>query len=104
VVVDFAPLPVGQTDFALYYKFYGYGDTGFEGVRHITTETATEVRDHYRRELMKSKWAVEAVGETKLVIYGPPDDAPRKVEFRVDTFEFKPKGNVTPTTRREKRR
>ena len=103
VVVDFAPLPTGKTDFALYDKFYTYTDgVGFEGVWHVTTETTTDVRDYYKKRLEDDEWSVQAEGKTKLIITGHKGDPPRKVEFKVDTFEYKPKGSVTPTVHRVK--
>ena len=41
-------------------------------------------------------WKVKAVDKTKLVVYGHKDDPIKKVEFKVDTFDVKVKGNVTP--------
>lgn len=100
VEVDFAPLPIGQTDFALYYKFYTQTNSGFEGVWHVRKQTVSDIRDYYKKRLEEDGWEVKAEGNTKLLLRGPKDDHPRTVEFKVDTFEFKPKGNVTPTVRR----
>ena len=102
VEVDFAALPCGQTDFALHYGFHTHADVGVSGVRHIKTEMITEVRDHYFKSLRDDGWVVKSEGKTKLVVYGRKGDPIQSVKFRVDTFEFKPKGNVTPTVRRVK--
>jgi hypothetical protein len=102
VEVDFAPLPTGQTDFALYYDFHTHGDHSISGVRLIERESVTEIRDDYFEKLKEKGWIVKAEGKTKLIIYGRKDDPIQKVEFKVDTFKFKPKGNVTPTVKRIK--
>ena len=100
--VDFAPLPNGKTDFALYYDFHTHGNHSISGVRHIEEESAREVRDHYLKTLEKSGWIVKSIGATKLIIYGRKGDPIQKIEFKVDTFEFKPMRNVTPLVRRFK--
>ena len=100
--VDFAPLPCGQTDFALDYDFHTNGDHSISGIWHVRNQSATEVRDYYLKDLQASGWLVKAVDKTKLVVYGRKGDPIKKVAFKVDTFEFKPKKDVTPVVRRIK--
>lgn len=102
VEVDFAPLPAGQCEFALDYYFSSHGDTFKGGVWMVNGKTIKQIRDCLKSELESDGWAVTAVGDAKMIIRGHKTHLPRRVEFKVDTFEFKPKGNVTPTVRRVK--
>jgi hypothetical protein len=102
IEVDFAPLPVGQTDFALDYLFHTHGNDSISGIWLGEKKSVTQVRDYYVKKLKDDDWIVKAEGKSKLVIYGRKDDPINKVEFKVDTYDFKPKGNVTPIVRRIK--
>jgi hypothetical protein len=103
IEVDFAPLPVGQTEFALYFDFHSKGDSSLSGVSLIEDKTVAEIRDRFLKDLKEAGWLVKVDGTSKLIVYGLKDDPIKKAEFKVDTFEFKPKGNVTPSVRRVKK-
>jgi hypothetical protein len=104
VEIDFAPLPAARSiDYALYYDFHSSGDVGFGGVTHVTKESPSELRNELKADLEKAGWKVKSEGETKLVVYGHKTNSVQKAVFRVDTFEHKVKGDVTPTVKRVKK-
>ena len=105
VEVDFAQLKNMTDDLALNYDFYvdPEGSTSLGGVRLIELgETPEQVRDAVLKNLKEGGWKVKAVGDTKLMVYSHKDGPVRKVEFKVDTFGAKPKGDPTPTAVRVK--